>query len=411
MLEGILTSPNPQFKDRYAVSPSPTERTLFLRHLKDQGYAQGTLRSKAYELLIIVERMGLMIGPDSFTQEQIDAAADRAGYLDRRRNRARYRYTSLARRWLRFCGRFVEPAKAPMPFSAHIDEFASWMADERGLASSSIQNRIYFLRSFLADWHSSGRALKEIGVDDIDDYLIERTGRWCRKSMGVKAGDLRAFFQYAGRRGWCSPKLANLIETPPASPRERLPSAVTWEQVRKMVEAIPRRKPTDLRDRAICHLLAVYGLRAGEVATLLLGDVDWDHDQIRIRRAKTRNAAISPLAPTVGNAILDYLRKGRPKIEKPALFLQAYAPFRPMTTTAVGHVVMRRLKRFNLSLPRQGAHCLRHACAIRLLDQGLTLKEIGDQFGHTNAATSQIYARVDLRQLRNVGNFDMGGLL
>ena len=73
-------------------------------------------------------------------------------------------------------------------------------------------------------------------------------------------------------------------------------------------------------------------------------------------------------------------------------------------------MVSQRLHALGLSLPHYGPHILRHACATHLLEQGLSLKEIGDHLGHQNADATRLYAKVDLVGLRQVGDFDLGGL-
>jgi integrase/recombinase XerD len=63
-----------------------------------------------------------------------------------------------------------------------------------------------------------------------------------------------------------------------------------------------------------------------------------------------------------------------------------------------------------VSLPHYGPHALRHARATRLLAEGLSLKEIGDHLGHTHLDATCTYAKVDLAGLRQVAEFDLGGV-
>ena len=86
------------------------------------------------------------------------------------------------------------------------------------------------------------------------------------------------------------------------------------------------------------------------------------------------------------------------------------APFRPLRS-GLWRIVARRLRPLGVSISHHGPHALRHACATRLLDQGLSLKEIGDHLGHRQPDTTRIYAKVDLAGLRRVAEFDLGGLL
>jgi site-specific recombinase XerD len=87
------------------------------------------------------------------------------------------------------------------------------------------------------------------------------------------------------------------------------------------------------------------------------------------------------------------------------------APFGPMSPQALGQAVKRRMERLGMALKRKGAHCLRHACAMRLLDGSFSIKEIGDHLGQLSPASAQIYAKVDVTRLRIVGEFNIGGLL
>jgi integrase len=165
----------------------------------------------------------------------------------------------------------------------------------------------------------------------------------------------------------------------------------------------------DIRDRAIMLLLAVYGLRSGEVRGLRLQDIDWDNKVLRVPRPKQRTRASYPLADTVSMAIRRYLDKVRPKSEDDHLFLTMRGPF--VGLTALSHLLRSRLKGLGIVVTRFGAHGLRHACAARLVEQGLSFKAIGDYLGHRSADATRIYAKVDLVGLRQVADFDFGGLL
>lgn len=409
MLENILAA-SPSLEARHAAAPFVVERTRYLKHLKDQGYAEKTLFVRAQILLLVVKWLKIDVA-SSVTQQQIEAAADRAGYFDDRRARSRCRFVEAARLWLRFCGRFSEPVRDRLPYADLIENFCSWMSHERGLSTSIIRHRSGQLGDFFRWWHSQGRPFRKIKITDIDEYLILAAKRWSRHTMATGASDLRVFFRHAGRCGWCSPVIAEAIEAPHIYEHERLPEALTWDQVKELLASIPKRKPGDFRDHATFLLLAVYGHRASEVAMIRLEDIDWEHDQIKIRRPKCRDAKVSPLIPTVGNAIIEYLKNGRPKSSRPELFLDLLAPFAPMSSMALGQAVRRRMEKLGFSLERKGAHCLRHACAMRLLDEGFSIKEIGDHLGHLSPASAQIYAKVDVGRLRIVGEFDIGGLL
>jgi len=158
-------------------------------------------------------------------------------------------------------------------------------------------------------------------------------------------------------------------------------------------------------------LLAVYGLRRGEVARLQLDDLDWAGERIVVPRPKQRRIQHYPLVPPVGEAIVRYLQEVRPRCTYRSLFLTMAAPIRPLSALSITPIVRWRLKALGVDLPRRGAHCLRHACATHLLASGFSLKEIGDHLGHRAAKSTLSYTKVDLAGLRQVAELDLGGLL
>jgi len=152
-------------------------------------------------------------------------------------------------------------------------------------------------------------------------------------------------------------------------------------------------------------------LRAGEVAKLRLDDIDWEQDKLTVPRSKQRRRQVYPLVPSVGQAIIRYLKEVRPQSSLPNVFLKVLAPIGPMTSRSLYVLVATRLKRLGIEARRYGPHALRHACAGRLLAQGLSLKEIGDHLGHHSLDSTRVYAKVDLQGLREVAAFDLGDVL
>lgn len=192
---------------------------------------------------------------------------------------------------------------------------------------------------------------------------------------------------------------------------QSLPSGPSWDDVGRLLAMAEGDQATDIRDRAILMLLAIYALRAGEVNRLRLEDFDWEREVVSVSASKTRRMRTYPLTRPVGDAVLRYLKEVRPHSVHREVFLTLRAPIRPLRQ-ALGSIVAKRLRALNLSLPHYGPHALRHACAAHLLACGLSLKEIGDHLGHADyEQATRIYAKVDLAGLRQVAELDLGGLL
>ena len=184
----------------------------------------------------------------------------------------------------------------------------------------------------------------------------------------------------------------------------------SWDDVQRLLATTEGDQRHNIRLRPILMLFAIYGLRRKEVSRLRLEDFDWEHEEFRVVSAKSGQVRTYPLTRSVGDAILRYLREVRPRSPYRELFLMLKAPFQPIYAS-LWAPVGKRLRALNVSLSHYGPHSLRHACATRLLATGLSLKEIGDQLGHKNPDTTRIYAKVDLIGLRQVADFELGGVL
>jgi len=185
----------------------------------------------------------------------------------------------------------------------------------------------------------------------------------------------------------------------------------TWEEVQQLIAYTAGNGAAEIRNHAILLLLAVYGLRRGEVARLRLDDVDWAGELLYVERPKQCCRQHYPLVASVGHTIVRYLQEVRPVCRHRTLFLALHAPHRPLSPESITAIVHSRLAGAGITPPRRGAHCLRHACARHLLESGFSLKQIGDQLGHRNASTTLHYAKVDLAALRAVAELSLGGVL
>ena len=407
----------PSVLARHREGPSAEDRDRFLAHCADYGAAQTTLLRLAPELLLIARRIDVS-GARMVRLEEVKAAADRWVGYQRRHHRirsarfSRERFVQVATHWLRFLGRLQEPEQAPQAFAELSVELARHLRDERGLSPHTIHNQCWHVQAFLNWLSEQGGGLAELRLEQVDAFLaLKRERGWCRVSMASAVSALRSFFRYAGEQGWCAARLAAGIEGPRLFSHEALPVGPKWEDVQRLIASTDTNDPHDIRDRAILLLLAVYGLRSGEIVALTLDDVVWEQNVLHVSRPKQRRKQDYPLAAEVGEAILRYLEQVRPRIRSRCLFLTMKAPFRPLVATSLHYLVSSRLKALDICCPRRGPHALRHACATQLVAEGLSLKQIGDHLGHRSAYATRTYAKVDLTGLRQVADFALGDLL
>lgn len=406
----------PTVKARYREGPLADERERFLKECEARGYSRSMLQKIAWVLLAVAHRIRIDHG--KLTRGDIEQAVDGRKRFKQRPDVARdpessrQLFVHVATEWVRSLGYFEPRAEVESPFASQVAAFVRYLQSERGLSEVTISTRRERLVWFLESLHPSRDSLHTISVADVDAFIEAKSNQgWKRSSLASLASSLRSFFRYAEGQGWCSPGIAAVIESPRLYAREGLPKGPSWEVVQRLLASTRGDDPSDIRAHAILMLLAVYGFRRGEVASLALDDLDWAGERIVVSRPKQRRSQCYPLLPAVGEAILRYLREVRPRCVHRALFLTLNAPLRPLSAASITPLVHSRLRGLGVNLSPSGAHCLRHACASHLLASGFSLKEIGDHLGHRAANSTLSYTKVDLAGLRQVAELDLGGLL
>jgi integrase/recombinase XerD len=401
---------------RHRAGPFVEARERFLHHCIGQGLAGATLLRHARELLVIAERIDITIG-QTIGKSVIEAAADRWAGEQRRRQRvqglqwSRKLFVETATNWLHFLGCLEEPKPKMLPFADRLADFAAFQREERGLSPVTIRAQGWHVKKFLSWLGEKNRSFDEVCLEDVDTFLASNGKRgWGRVSVATCAKALRVFFRYAGVRGWCAASIAPGIDGPRLFQHEGLPAGPLWPDVQRLIASSGGDSARDIRDRAILILLAIYGFRSGEVAGLCLQDLNWESEILSIARPKPRRVQEYPLVSEAGEAILRYLQQSRPRCARRELFLTLRAPFRRLSQGGLYHLVSTRLGALGIHVPRRGPHSLRHACAGHLVAEGFSLKEVGDHLGHRSTEATRIYAKVDLVGLREVANFDLGGL-
>lgn len=402
----------------HAAAPFPQERERYLAVCVRRGDAKEVVRQKAEELYWVACRLSVY-SDLHVTLDQVRAAALDCDWRDRERacrrklNRraTRTRFVQYARRWLRFLG-CLRQCEAPIPFHARLEQFCRWGKEERGFTEATVNQYFKSIRLFLRWYGDLDRPLSEVNINDIDAYLVHGSAQgWCRKTVGNMVAALRAFFRYGASQGWVGPKVASGICGPPVYSLEKLPAGPAWTDVQRLLAGLDADCPKDIRDRAILMLFAIYGLREKEVAQLRLEHLDWEHDLLHVPRVKRSETQTYPLLPSVGNAIIRYLQRvRRPLSAHREVFLTLRSPYGPMSGAALYQVAAPRLKALGVQTAHHGPHSLRHACAARLVAEGLSLKEIGDHLGHRTTSATRTYAKVDLPGLREVAAFDLGAV-
>ena len=302
-----------------------------------------------------------------------------------------------------------EGAIAPLalpPLTQHeriFKEFDAYLRSERGLAPKSIVRHLPVIRRFLHEVCSGGGALCKINQEDVIHYIERHAQDWSPGTGKATRWSLRAFLRYLHHRGLNARSLADCVPSMRRWKLATLPTYPPAAQVRKALDGCDRKTVMGRRDYAILSLLAKLGLRANEVATLMLDDIDWRASEMLVR-AKGRQRARMPIPPDVGAAIVAYLRSGRPKSSCRRLFVRTLAPHIGFASgCAITMIAKAALDRVGIDdCAHRGAHIFRHSLATELLRSGATLSEIGQLLRHENHDATRIYAKVDIDALRTL---------
>ena len=292
-------------------------------------------------------------------------------------------------------------------YQALCAEYAQWLRERRGLAAQTISDRTAEAGRFLS-WYgerNDAGALSTVAIADVDAYLQSRAPSLRRVTRKGVAQRMRCFLRFAHATGRTERDIALCVVAPTLYAFESIPSALSTDQVDAVMQTARNdRSPKGLRDYAILLLLATYGMRAGEVIRLQLNDIDWRADCIFVRHTKTCSHSILPLMPAVGEALLAYLRRGRPKTDVREIFIRMRAPYRGFESgSSLYTSTRRRLDAAGVEPGgKRGPHAFRHARAVSLLREGTPMKIIGDVLGHRSAASTSVYLKLATEDLRDV---------
>lgn len=416
--------------ERYFIRPDTVDR-IRSSWLGDaiQTYV-AWLAGQSYSSRCVIRRVPLFMRFGEFARKRgVTRVEELHGHLDafvrshlRRRLRpcgsrgARRQYVRDIRKPIEQFLRVVQaghlPSQpAPRPFQCWAPHFFEYLRAERGLSPTTVAAYSFQLARF--EEYVVGRRLSVDGLSPaiLDGFLAERRVHLCARSLGSTCAALRAFLRYLFREGSVRRDISSMVDGPRTYHLSEIPRAISAADVSQTLAAVERRSTTGRRDYAMLMLLVVYGLRAREVAALTLDDIDWRGSILHVRGRKAGHVGTYPLTSEVGEAMLDYLRHGRPDTLDRRIFFRIAAPRAAVTHRVVSLRAKTYLRKAGIAVSRPGSHTLRHSCAQRLVDADFSLKVIGDFLGHRHPTSTRIYSKVAIEALREVALGDGEALL
>jgi integrase/recombinase XerD len=282
-------------------------------------------------------------------------------------------------------------------------DFARYLQHDQGLADITVERYARTAHQFLVWRFGQGSVcLCDLCATDTIAFVQSEAKRLGPSSLKNVVTALRSFLRYGQFLGEVPAGLAAAVPAVAVwATTPSIPKAISAEHAQRAIDSCDCQTSVGLRDRAVLLLLARLGLRAVEIARLMLDDIDWDHAQLLVR-GKGGQESLLPLTAEVGEAIAAYLERGRPTSQDRHLFLRSMAPIRGLMegSDGIGSIVRYALNRAKVDALHRGSHQFRHALAVHMLQTGASLPEIGRVLRHRSPQSTSLYAKVDLTALR-----------
>lgn len=298
----------------------------------------------------------------------------------------------------------MQKLQVPVPMSTTLRDYELYCRDRRHLRPTTLRERMREIAIF-ADFLGSRNItfFDQVQPADLCAFVTAQH-RLAAKSVSRIVSDVRGFLRFLLLRGILQRDLSQVLPVVHVPRDATVPSVWDPGIVIRLLEVVDRTSPKGKRDYAILLLACRLGLRASDIRTLSLDDLKWETATIEIKQSKTLAPLRLPLTEEVGEALIEYLRLGRPQSGHREVFLTLNAPFQPFCETDnLYHVVESWKARAGIRFrtpQRHGLHSLRHTLAARLLHEQTPFQVISDNLGHASTTSTLIYAKTDVEALR-----------
>lgn len=306
-------------------------------------------------------------------------------------------------RFRRRVGKVLRPV--PKGLATIVDQYVTFLKLHRGSAARTVAKRLWQLGRFADCVEQAGVAnVAAITPRHIQRFLIHLCAQATATRM-TYATTLRSFLGWAYAAGLVAVDLRPAVMAPRRFKQRGIRDVLSDSDVTRILAGTDRSSVTGRRDYAVLILAAHYGLRPCDIRQLQLDDFQWREGILSIHQAKTGRLLTLPLLPEVTDAIVAYLRDGRPATALRHVFVRHLAPFEPfVAANNLASIMRQALQRVGLDQRRgrRGLYLFRHTLANRMLSAGCPIKSIGDVLGHASTEATMEYASIDLAALRRV---------
>lgn len=271
-----------------------------------------------------------------------------------------------------------------------------------GRSERTLECRDIYLYPFNQFMLEHGLNFNRLSIDIIEKYFISMG--YELSSRHNSANHLRQLFHYLYDNGYTTTDNALYVLKDRYRSQCKLPTTYTEEEISRILAAVDRSSAIGKRDYLILLLAAQYGWRTGDIVNFKFSQIDWDKNTISFDQGKTDIPVEYPLLSSVGNAVIDYLKHGRPKTDALEIIVSAETgkhgtPLKPPTVHSIVSRYMREANIDHWKEKRHGAHSLRHSLASNMLKDNVSMPVISTVLGHQRTETTKTYLKVDTEKL------------
>jgi len=397
----------PETDPRLRDSPLVSHLAPFATSLVENGYVKSTVQSKLNLLSSFgqwLERRRLSITDfDEQLAERFIAYERRKGRVHRGNRETLLQFLDHLRK--RDVISAPTPACDDSPLAAILTRYERHLRSERGLATATVINYLPCIRKFLIErFREKPLVIGEVRSSDVSGFILRQAPTVSPRRVQLVTAACRSFFRFLFQNGELQVNLALSVPSVADRRLSAIPKYLSPDQVERVLGTCNRQTATGRRDYAVLLLLARLGLRAGEVVSLQLDDVDWRAGELLVRGKGLLHDRM-PLPADVGEALTSYLRMDRPSCKTRRVFICMKAPRSGFAgPSTLSTIVRRALDRADLYPALRGAHVLRHSLATTMLRSGASMNEIGEILRHRTSTTTEIYAKLDFDALRTLAH-------
>jgi site-specific recombinase XerD len=281
--------------------------------------------------------------------------------------------------------------------------YLSYARDVMKLAVATLSNKEFYLHAFYTYLEGRSLTLDDLGIAVIEEFYTAMG--YTLASRHNCGSALRIFLRYAFDNGMTNKDWSIYLLSDNYKHYCKLPTTYDEAEISSMIAAVDRASPTGKRDYVILLLAAEYGWRSKDIVSLRFNQIDWDRNVINYNQSKTDTPVEYPLLASIGNAIIDYVKNGRPDAGSDTVVVAAESgkkgkPLSPSTVHSVVTRYMRKADIANWNKKKHGAHSLRHSLASNMLKKNISMQTISTVIGHQRTETTKIYLSIDVDKLR-----------